>query len=175
MKSNWNWENVLCLLPIKTPRNNLSDVIHHEKMFCLTTFYIMLPSTSLSQTIRQPIITLPDPSTWFPPLYLLLDKTSSFSRKELQETWSPCLICFVLLVLYSLKSSSIQDRVNLSTCLLNPLAMLIALCHLIYCFTGNLISLPDLLLPAGEQLHPGQSEPVPLPTEHPDNAALPIL
>ena len=46
--------------------------------------------------------------------------------------------------------------------------MLLALCHLIYNLTGNLISLSDLLLPAGEQLHLGQSEPVPLPTEHPD-------
>jgi hypothetical protein len=42
--------------------------------------------------------------------------------------------------------------------------------------TGNLISLSDLLLPAcvvlpEEQLHPGQSEPVLLPSEHPGNAA----
>jgi hypothetical protein len=74
-------------------------------------------------------------------------------------------------VLYSLKSSSILDRVNLSPCLLNTLAMLLALYHLIYYFTGNLISLSDLLLPAGGQLHPVQSEPVPLPTEHPTNYA----
>ena len=141
-------------------------------MFCLTTFYVMLPSTSLSQTIRQPILTLPDPSTWFPPLSthfltklplfqernygkpnLLVWSASSClcctpwraapSRTEWTcppafwtpwqccshsaiwsivslETWSPCLICFFLLV-----STSILDRVNLSPCLLNTLTMLL--------------------------------------------------
>jgi hypothetical protein len=42
--------------------------------------------------------------------------------------------------------------------------------------TGNMISLSDLLLPAGvappaERLRPGKSEPVPLLSEHPYNAA----
>ena len=41
----------------------------------------------------------------------------------------------------------------------HPGNALLALSHLIYSFTWNLISMYDLLLPAGEQLHPGQTEP----------------
>ena len=53
------------------------------------------------QTKRHPILAFPVPAPDYSPLlYSIHEKSSSFSRKALLETWSPCLIWSFIMVKY---------------------------------------------------------------------------